>query len=86
MGADSDLSLPLWFKHIGLYAYRKRFLMEYSTLPLSPLEKIEKLEQLRILENGFQIKVVETKLDSIGVDSETDIEVIEKQLAISPKI
>ena len=86
MGTDSELPLPLWFKHIGLYAYRKRFLMEYSTLPASPLEKIEKLEQLRILENGFQIKVVETKYDSIGVDSEADIQLIEKQLAISPVI
>ena len=86
MDIDSDLPLPFWFKHIGLYAYRKRFLMEYSALPTSPLEKIEKLEQLRILENGFQIKVVETKYDSIGVDSEADIEIIEKQLAISPEI
>ena len=86
MDTDSDLSLSLWFKHIGLYAYRKCFLMEYSTLPVSPLEKIEKLEQLRILENGFQIKVVETKYDSIGVDSEADIDLIEKQLAISPEI
>ena len=86
MAPESDLSLPLWFKHIGIYAYRKRFLMEYSTFPASSLEKIEKLEQLRILENGFQIKVVETKYDSIGVDSETDIELIEKQLAISPEI
>jgi 3-deoxy-manno-octulosonate cytidylyltransferase (CMP-KDO synthetase) len=86
MGTASDLSFPHWFKHIGLYAYRKQFLMEYSTLPVSPLEKIEKLEQLRILENGFQIKVAETKYDSIGVDSETDIELIEKQLAISSKI
>ena len=60
--------------------------MEYSTLSPSPLEKIEKLEQLRILENGFQIKVVETKYDSIGVDSEEDIEIIEKQLALSPEI
>ena len=86
IGADSGLSLPLWFKHIGLYAYRKRFLMDYSTFPASPLEKIEKLEQLRILENGFQIKVVETKYDSIGVDSEADIELIEKQLAILPEL
>ena len=82
----SNLPSPLWFKHIGLYAYRKRFLMEYSSLPASPLEMIEKLEQLRILENGFQIKVVETKYDSIGVDSQVDIDLIEKQLAISPEI
>ena len=86
MGTDSGLSLSLWFKHIGLYAYRKQFLMKYSTLPASPLEKIEKLEQLRILENGFQIKVYETKYDSTGVDSEADIDLIEKQLAISPEI
>ena len=79
----SNFSAPLWFKHIGLYAYRKNFLIEYSALPSSPLEKIEKLEQLRILENGFSIKMVETNLDSIGVDSAADIEIIEKQLALS---
>ena len=77
----TNLSSLSWFKHIGLYAYRKKFLMEYSALPVSPLEKVEKLEQLRILENGFSIKVLETNLDSIGVDSVADIEIIEKQLA-----
>ena len=82
----SNISSPQWFKHIGLYAYRKRFLMEYSKMPKSPLEQIEKLEQLRILENGIPIKVLETKFDSIGVDSQTDIEIIEKQLALSPEI
>ena len=80
----SKISSPQWFKHIGLYAYRKRFLMEYSKMPKSPLEQIEKLEQLRILENGIPIKVLETKFDSIGVDSQADIEIIEKQLALSP--
>jgi len=85
MDTNSNLSSPLWFKHIGLYAYRKQFLMEYSSLPVSPLEKMEKLEQLRILENGFAIKVVETQLDSIGVDSKEDIEIVEKQLALSPE-
>ena len=82
----TNLSSPLWFKHIGLYGYRKKFLMEYSALPVSPLEKVEKLEQLRILENGIPIKVLETKFDSIGVDSQADIEIIEKQLALSPEI
>ena len=82
----SKLSSHQWFKHIGLYAYRKRFLMEYSSMSKSPLEKIEKLEQLRILENGIPIKVLETKFDSIGVDSQADIENIEKQLALSPEI
>jgi 3-deoxy-manno-octulosonate cytidylyltransferase (CMP-KDO synthetase) len=72
---------PFWYKHIGLYAYRKKFLMEFGGLPESGLEKIEMLEQLRILENGFSIKVVETDLDSIGVDCEADLVTIEKRLA-----
>jgi 3-deoxy-manno-octulosonate cytidylyltransferase (CMP-KDO synthetase) len=70
-----------WYKHIGLYAYRKKFLMEFGGLPESGLEQMEKLEQLRILENGFKIKVVETDLDSIGVDCEADLARIEKCLA-----
>lgn len=73
---------PFWYKHIGLYAYRKKFLMEFAGLPESGLEKTEKLEQLRILENGFSIKVVETNLDSIGVDCEADLATIEKCLAM----
>jgi 3-deoxy-manno-octulosonate cytidylyltransferase (CMP-KDO synthetase) len=74
-----------WYKHIGLYAYRKSFLMEFGGLPKSSLEKMEKLEQLRILEGGFKIKVVETNLDSIGVDCEADLAMIEKSLAaVSP--
>lgn len=84
-GGPEALTSSLWFKHIGLYAYRKNFLMDYSALPLTPLEKMEKLEQLRILENGFPIKVVETEFDSTGVDTEADIEIIEKQLALSPE-
>ena len=70
-----------WYKHIGLYAYRKKFLMGFGSLPDSGLEKIEKLEQLRILEGGFKIKVVETNIDSIGVDCEADLAIIEKHLA-----
>jgi 3-deoxy-manno-octulosonate cytidylyltransferase (CMP-KDO synthetase) len=72
---------PFWYKHIGLYAYRKNFLMEFGSLPESGLEKIEKLEQLRILENGFRIKVVETALDSISVDCEADLVMVEKRFA-----
>ena len=75
---------PFWYKYIGLYAYRKKFLMEFEGLPESGLEKIEKLEQLRILESGFKIKVVETDLDSIGVDCEADLVKIEKRLAVLP--
>jgi 3-deoxy-manno-octulosonate cytidylyltransferase (CMP-KDO synthetase) len=55
--------------------------MEFAGLPGSDLEKLEKLEQLRILENGYNIKVVETVLDSIGVDCEADLALIEKCLA-----
>jgi len=56
-------------------------LMEFGSLPSSSLEQIEKLEQLRILENGYNIKVVETNLDSIGVDCIEDLVMIEKRLS-----
>jgi 3-deoxy-manno-octulosonate cytidylyltransferase (CMP-KDO synthetase) len=71
---------PFWYKHIGLYAYRKNFLMGFGSLPKSGLEQIESLEQLRILENGYSIKVVETSLDSIGVNCQADLVMIEKCL------
>ena len=62
-----------YYKHIGLYAYTKDFLFTYKNLPQSPLEKLEKLEQLRILENGYRIKVVETKFETYGVDTPDDL-------------
>ena len=62
------------FKHIGLYVYRREFLLRYSTLPVGPLERAEKLEQLRALENGFVIRVAETGYDSMGVDTPEDLE------------
>ena len=61
------------YKHIGLYAYTKDFLFTYKNLPQSALEKLEKLEQLRILENGYRIKVVETKFETYGVDTPDDL-------------
>ncbi|MBU1006846.1 MAG: 3-deoxy-manno-octulosonate cytidylyltransferase, partial [Candidatus Omnitrophica bacterium] len=61
------------YKHIGLYAYSKDFLFTFKSLPQSPLEKIEKLEQLRALENGYRIKVVETKHDTVGIDTPEDL-------------
>ena len=60
------------FKHIGLYVYRRDFLLAYSALPVGPLEQAEKLEQLRALENGFKIRVTETDYDSLGVDTPED--------------
>ena len=62
------------FKHIGLYVYRRDFLLEYSALPGGPLEQAERLEQLRAIENGYRIRVVETEFESLGVDTPEDLE------------
>src|SRR5580692_10449428 len=62
------------FKHIGLYVYRRDFLLAYPDLAVGPLERAERLEQLRALENGFKIRVVETDYDSFGVDTPEDWE------------
>ena len=62
------------FKHIGLYMYRRDFLLRYSELPVGPLEQAERLEQLRALENGHRIRVVETDYDSLGVDTPEDLQ------------
>lgn len=69
------------YKHLGFYAYTRRFLETFRKLPVGKLETIEKLEQLRVLENGYQIKVVVTSHDSPEVDLPEDIERIEKILA-----
>ena len=63
-----------YFKHIGLYVYRRDFLLAYPALPVGPLEAAERLEQLRALENGFSIRVVETEYESLGVDTPRDLE------------
>jgi len=62
-----------YYKHIGLYVYRRDFLLRYSDLPIGPLEEAERLEQLRALENGFKIRVVETEYESLGVDTPEDL-------------
>jgi 3-deoxy-manno-octulosonate cytidylyltransferase (CMP-KDO synthetase) len=67
-----SLERATYFKHIGLYVYRREFLLEYSALPVGPLERAERLEQLRALENGHKIRVVETAYDSLGVDTPED--------------
>jgi len=64
----------VWFKHIGLYVYRRDFLLAYSQLPVGPLERAERLEQLRALENGYPIRVIETEYESLGVDTPEDLE------------
>ena len=77
---NSGIKAPVYFKHIGLYGYTKDFLFTYKNLPVSNLEMTEKLEQLRVLEEGFKIKVVETKFDTIGVDTPEDLEKVKEFL------
>lgn len=65
-------------KHTGLYVYRREYLLEFTSLPQSRLEKIEMLEQLRALENGAKIRVVDAASRSIGVDTEEDLRLVEQ--------
>jgi 3-deoxy-manno-octulosonate cytidylyltransferase (CMP-KDO synthetase) len=69
-----------YYKHIGVYGYRKSFLEEFVSLPKGKLEVIENLEQLRAIENGYKIRVKETGYQSIGVDVPEDIERVVAQL------
>jgi 3-deoxy-manno-octulosonate cytidylyltransferase (CMP-KDO synthetase) len=69
-----------YYKHLGIYCYPKEILQEYVRLPKSNYEMCEVLEQLRLLENGFNIKVIETNYDSIGVDTIEDIKKVENIL------
>lgn len=68
------------WKHIGLYAFRRAALLEFPTLPPGELERLEQLEQLRWLENGFRIRVVETQYDAVSVDVPEDVARVEKIL------
>ena len=70
----------LCYKHVGLYVYRREFLPVFAALPASYLELAEKLEQLRVLENGYRIKIVETDFESIGVDTPADLEKVLERL------
>lgn len=71
--ADSTATMA-FYKHVGLYVYRRDFLLGYSSLWVGPLEQAERLEQLRALENGFKIHVAETEYESLGVDTPEDLE------------
>ncbi len=73
-------ALNLFRKHTGLYAYRREFLLEYVRLPQSTLELTESLEQLRVLQRGFRIGVVEVEDKSIGIDTEADLIRVQKIL------
>ena len=71
-----------YFKHIGLYVYRRDFLLGYSSLPVGPLERVECLEQMRALENGFSIRAVETEYESLGVDTPEDLERVSRLFSL----
>ena len=72
--------LSLYRKHTGLYVYRREFLLQFTKFEQTNLEKIELLEQLRALENGATIKVIEVRTSSIGVDTKEDFERVRKIL------
>ena len=67
-----------YYKHIGVYAFRKEALIKFSSLEMTPMEISEKLEQLRYLENGMKIKLVETDFVGIGIDTPEDLEKAKK--------
>lgn len=70
---DGVMDTARYFKHLGIYAYRREFLFDFCRWPKSFLEQEEALEQLRVLEAGFKIKTVETSMDAIGVDTPEDV-------------
>jgi 3-deoxy-manno-octulosonate cytidylyltransferase (CMP-KDO synthetase) len=69
-----------FLRHIGVYAFRRAFLLKYNSLRGGPLERLERLEQLRALENGYRLRVVTCRSASIGVDRPEDVKKVEKRL------
>ena len=84
-GPDDDPSLSLGDKHIGLYVYRRDFLVRLASLDPTPLEQAERLEQLRALEHGYRIQTVETTHDPIGVDTPEDLKRVRRIVEDSPR-
>lgn len=78
---ELDLEATPYFKHIGLYVYTRAFLLRFAALPPTPAELRARLEQLRILDYGIPLKVVETEYDSLGVDTPADLARAEAMLA-----
>ena len=69
-----NLNMDNYYKHVGIYGYKRDFVMEYAKMASTPLELSESLEQLRVLENGYKIKVLETPYKIIGVDTQEELE------------
>lgn len=83
---DGRSGVPLYFKHVGLYVYRREFLLHYPDLTVGPLEQAERLEQLRALENGYRIRVVATDYESLGVDTPEDLERVNQLFTVSDSL
>lgn len=71
-----------YFKHIGVYAFRREMLFKFVEMPHGKLEELEKLEQLRLLENGIHLKMIETDYEGIGIDTPEDLEKAKKLLKV----
>lgn len=82
---EYSLKIEDYRKHLGLYAYKREFLLEYVKMPQTFAEKMESLEQLRILENWYKIKLIETSFDSIWIDTMQDLEKLELILRNAPR-
>ena len=76
---------PRYYKHIGIYGYQRHFLLQFPSLAPTRLEQCEQLEQLRALEHGYRIKLLQTAHDSIGVDTPDDLRRVERLLADAGK-
>lgn len=74
------LNIDNYYKHVGIYGYKRDFVMEYAKMPSTPLELSESLEQLRVLENGYKIKVIETPYKIIGVDTQDELDRVRKYI------
>lgn len=83
---DGRTGEPIYFKHIGLYVYRREFLLRYPDLTVGPLEQAERLEQLRALENGYRIRVAATDYESLGVDTPEDLERVNQLFTVSDSL
>jgi 3-deoxy-manno-octulosonate cytidylyltransferase (CMP-KDO synthetase) len=71
---SQKIQLAEIYKHIGLYVFRRDHLLKFTKLQQTDLEKTERLEQLRMLENGFRIKIVTTEFDTLSVDTPEDLD------------
>lgn len=74
------LDIQNYYKHVGIYGYRRDFVVEYAKMEPTPLELSESLEQLRALENGYRIKVMETPYKIIGVDTQEELEKVREYI------